>query len=509
MAAPESEATVPEPPRSRADGIATEGPLERRLLWLTGLRLFVLTLFLVFTTTVYLRGLSLSSFSTVFSLVTAGAAYFFAAVYASLLRVRRSLATVARVQLVTDQLTWTAMVYISGGATSGATSLYGLTCLTGAILLGGEGGLVAALSGAAWYVMLCGAFALRLVAVPPDQPVDAYVTRWADMGYPIFVNLLALCVVTLLASYLAERLRITGGHLVEATVRAEQAERLAALGRLAAGLAHEIRNPLGSIAGSIELLRTGGTLSGEDQKLCEIVERETARLNDLVGDMLDLSRPRAPVRTSIDLAVTARDLTTLAAKSGRGGDVCVRYDGPRAAPVLADAAQMRQVVWNLMRNAIQASAPGDEVRLRLGEGPAGGWELAVSDHGPGISTTARQRLFDAFFTTRAHGMGIGLAVVKRILDDHGFTIEVDSGDGRGTTFRVRIPKDGAPPALPGGEPSPALGCPRRSRWGDYPRPSRCDGRVSAAPGPGRPRRTRATDRGAGRRRAGAGGSPRR
>jgi signal transduction histidine kinase len=260
------------------------------------------------------------------------------------------------------------------------------------------------------------------------------------MGYPLFVNLLALCVVTLLASYLAERLRITGGHLEQATQRAEQAERMAALGRLAAGLAHEIRNPLGAITGSIELLRTGGTLSAEDQKLCEIVERETARLNDLVGDMLDLSRPRAPAKTTVDLAATARELVTLAAQSGRGGDVCVGYVGPRSAQVLADAGQMRQVVWNLMRNAIQASSPGDEVKVEVDE-QSGRLVLAVSDKGPGISAEARQRLFDAFFTTRAHGMGVGLAVVKRILDDHGFAIEVESADGMGTTFRVVIPRE--------------------------------------------------------------------
>jgi two-component system, NtrC family, sensor histidine kinase HydH len=423
-----------------------DSSLERRLLWLTALRLVVLTIFLVFTTTVYLRGVSLSSFSPVFSLVTAGAAYFFAAVYASMLRLRRALSTVALVQLVTDQLTWTAMIYISGGATSGATSLYGLTCLSGAILLGGEGGLVAALSGAAWYVMLCGAFALRILRVPPDQPVDAYTTRWTDMGFPLFVNLLALCVVTLLASYLAERLRITGGHLVEATHRAEEAEHLAALGRLAAGLAHEIRNPLGAIAGSIELLRTGGTLSGEDQTLCAIVERETARLNDLVGDMLDLSRPREPTKTTVDLALTVRDLVTLAAKSGRGGDVGVRYEGPRTAPVRADAAQVRQVVWNLMRNAVQASVPGSEVLVRVRDAAEGTRLLEVKDHGAGISPEARERLFDAFFTTRAHGMGIGLAVVKRIVDDHGFTVEVDSDEGEGTTFRVCIPAGSALPA---------------------------------------------------------------
>jgi two-component system, NtrC family, sensor histidine kinase HydH len=209
----------------------------------------------------------------------------------------------------------------------------------------------------------------------------------------------------------------------------------------AAGLAHEIRNPLGAIAGSVELLRTGGTLTAEDQKLCEIVERETARLNDLVGDMLDLSRPRTPTKMTIDLAVTVRDLTTLAAKSGRGGDVTVRYEGPETAMILGDAGQIRQVVWNLLRNAIQASAPGDEVKVTVSD-DAGGRVLEVSDNGPGIAPAVMARIFDAFFTTRGLGMGIGLAVVKRILDDHGFAIDVLSEAGSGATFRIRIPPAG-------------------------------------------------------------------
>lgn len=419
---------------------ATDDSLARRLTWLTALRLLVLTIVLIFTTTVYLRSFSFSSYSTLFSLVSVGVAYFLAAVYALMLRARRALNAVAYAQLVTDQIIWTAMVYISGGPSSGATSLYGLTCLSGAILLGGLGGLVAALAGASAFTMLCAAFAFHLVAPPPDQPIEAYPIRWADMGFPLFINLLALCVVTLLASYLAERLRATGGDLRAATARAEQAERLAALGRLASGLAHEIRNPLGSIAGSIELLRTGGTLSAEDRDLCGIVERETARLNDLVGDMLDLSRPRAPHRTAVDLCALARDLAVLAARSGRGSDVFVRYEGPGSLAVHADAAQMRQVVWNLMRNAIQASSAGDEVMLRVSQSDGGEAILEVKDNGAGIPPSARERLFDAFFTTRSHGMGIGLAVVKRILDDHGFAVGVESLDGTGTTIRVRVPK---------------------------------------------------------------------
>ncbi len=419
------------------------GSLGLRLVWLTALRLVVVTVVLAVTTTVYLRGFTFGSFSSMFALVTVGIAYSLAAIYAVMLRLGRRLDVVAVVQLVTDQITWTGIVYISGGPLSGATSLYGLTCLSGAILLGIRGGVIAAAAGATAFLGLCGSMVSGVLLPPYDQPIEAYPRHGTDIGYALFVNLLILCVVTLLASYLAERLRVTGGDLRLATARAQEAEQLAGLGRLAAGLAHEIRNPLGAIAGSIELLRTGGTLSEEDRHLCEIVERETARLNDLVGDMLDLSRPREPAKAAVDLGAIARDVVILAARSGRGSDVKVTFAGPDVAAVLADAAQLRQVVWNLVRNAIQASSPGHEVKVVITvEREA--CALEVRDRGPGIPPEARLRLFDAFFTTRAHGMGIGLAVVKRILDDHGFPVEVESAEGEGTTIRVRMP------ALPAG-----------------------------------------------------------
>ena len=130
----------------------------------------------------------------------------------------------------------------------------------------------------------------------------------------------------MLAGTLADRLRWTGGELALATERADQAERMAGLGRLAAGLAHEIRNPLGSIAGSIQLLRTATGLSDEDQRLCDIIQRETGRLNDLVTDMVDLSKPKKPMFASIDAARVAREVVALDGAQrprgvGRGGRV--------------------------------------------------------------------------------------------------------------------------------------------------------------------------------------------
>lgn len=416
----------------------TDAPLSVRLTWLTALRLGVLTAFLSVTGWAYTGGFVWSGITGRVALATVAAAYLVAAVYALFLRSGRALPAVANAQLLTDQITWTAIVYVTGGATSGATSLYGLTCLSGAILLGVRGALVAAAFGATCFLGLGVALSTGVV-LPPSDALGGYPTAWSDVAYPVLVNLLGMGVVTLLAGYLAARLRTTGGDLEVATKRAEEAERLAALGQLAAGLAHEIRNPLGSIRGSIELLRTADGLSEEDRRLCEIIERETARLNDLIGDLLDLSRPRPPEIQPVDLAMTARDVVTLAGKSGRGGDVRVRYEGASVARVTADPAQMRQLVWNLVRNAVQASSPGQEIVVRV-EGPTDGFlVLEIEDHGTGIAPEARERLFDAFFSTRSHGVGIGLAVVKRIVDDHGFQLEVRSVPQVGTAFRVRIP----------------------------------------------------------------------
>jgi signal transduction histidine kinase len=427
-----------------------------------GLRLLVLSIFLVVTAFFYSGGLVVGGFSSrvaLFALVTAFAAALF---FAVLLRRGRTLERVALTQLVTDQITWTAFVYITGGVASGGTSLYGLTCLFGAVLLGLRGAIVAAISGVSAYTLLCVAFVTGILPRPLDQPVEAYAVHWADVRYPFMVNVLGLAFVTLLASYLAERLRTTGGRLAQATARAEEAERLAALGRIAAALAHEIRNPLGSISGSIEMLREAPGLSDEDKKLCDIVHREAGRLNQLVSDMLDLSGPRRPEPENVDVAALAREVVQLASRSERSGsgDVTVIYDGPDG-PLFArcDPGQMRQVLWNLVRNGVQATAAGTSVVVAVGAADDR-VEMVVRDEGPGISPEASRKIFDAFYTTRSHGAGIGLAVVRRIIDDHapfGARIEDRSGGdnastslgppasrGRGAEFMVALARTPGP-----------------------------------------------------------------
>ena len=443
LAAPDvSASVVPSLQRVLLQQLAT------RLGWLVGLRVGFLTLLFGLTASFYLRsGFQVASYSNRVLFVALVATYVWAALYFAALRRRTYMVELAFAALVVDQATWTALIYVTGGATSGATALYGLTCLAGAISIGPRGPSVAALAGVVFYLLLCAAFVSGILSVPPDQLPSSYVTQFGEIIYPFFINLLVLIVVTVLAEYLAERLRLAGGRLAEATQRAEDAERLAALGRIAAGLAHEIRNPLGSILGSVQLLRTADGLGDEARHLCAIVERETGRLNDLVDDMLQLARPRRPVPGNVDVGRTAREVVALASQSGRGADVDVRYEGPGEKDPLvlhADPGQLRQVMWNLVRNAVQASSPGARVTVRVAPESKGKHRpltravLEVHDDGPGIGAEARQRLFDAFFTTRSSGMGIGLAVVKRIVDEHGWVIEVESKEGRGATFRVRM-----------------------------------------------------------------------
>jgi signal transduction histidine kinase len=434
--------------------------LVTRLAWTTGLRLSFLVLLLGATATLYLRGALEQypeSLQIVFLTICVG--FLAAAIYALVLRSGRFLLSLAWWQIAVDQVTWTAIVYVTGGPSSGATSFYGLTCLVGAVLVGLRGAAVAGALGVGMYALLGVALHSGWLPPPSDQASTGYVLGTQDLLYPLLVNALGVACVALLAGYLAERLRLTGGALQAATMRAREAEQLAILGRIAAGLAHEIRNPLGSITGAIDMLREGAAMSEEDRRLCDIVRREAGRLNELVGDMLDLAKPRRPPRAeATDVSALAREVVALAVNAGRGSDVTVRYEGS-AGQALArcDAGQIRQVLWNLLRNAIQASFAGSTVIVGVRQ-ESGIVVLWVDDQGPGVPIAEEDRIFEDFFTTRTQGAGLGLAVVRRIIDDHasmGATLAVQRAPSGGASFRVTLSSDVArlrkslrPPAGP-------------------------------------------------------------
>jgi two-component system sensor histidine kinase PilS (NtrC family) len=226
---------------------------------------------------------------------------------------------------------------------------------------------------------------------------------------------------------------------MEAVVK--RTERMAAVGQLAATMAHEIRNPLASISGAVELLRTGPTLGDEDRRLMEIVLREVERLNRLITELLDFARPRQPNRARLDMCSLVREALSVF-EHERGEAIKVALEAPAPVHVDADAAQVHQVVWNLLKNASEAMPDGGTITLALaqeGSPAARVAVLTVRDQGKGIAQEHLERVFEPFFTTKTHGTGLGLAMVQRLVSDHGGSIDLTSTEGVGTTAVVKLP----------------------------------------------------------------------
>jgi two-component system sensor histidine kinase PilS (NtrC family) len=231
--------------------------------------------------------------------------------------------------------------------------------------------------------------------------------------------------------------------------RVARNQRLADLGRVAAGLAHELRNPLAAMMGAVELLAETVAGSPEDARLLGIVQREGGRLDALVSDFLAYARPRPPRRLACDLAAVAAETLDAFANDPAAQRVELRR-ALEHAPASCDPDQIRQVLWNLLVNAAHAAAGGDgeadgragvhgTVRVSCAPSAGGGARLEVEDDGPGIPPGDRARLFTPFFTTRQGGTGLGLATVHAIVDAHGGAVTVESEPGRGARFVVQLP----------------------------------------------------------------------
>ena len=222
--------------------------------------------------------------------------------------------------------------------------------------------------------------------------------------------------------------------------QSRRSERLATVGQLAAGIAHEIRNPLASISGSIELLRQGPGASEEDRALMAIVHREIQRLNVLIGDLLDYANPRRPQLVDFDLGVMVEETLQVARGEQGFAKIHMALAIDRPLPLHADPAKLRQVLWNLLRNAADAAAQGGRHVHVDAHRTFDATTLIVSDDGPGISADELVRIFDPFFTTKSKGTGLGLATCHAIVAEHGGHIDVDSEPGRGTQMIVTLPR---------------------------------------------------------------------
>ncbi len=219
-------------------------------------------------------------------------------------------------------------------------------------------------------------------------------------------------------------------------------DRLAAVGRVAASIAHEIRNPLAAMRGSIQVLRSEMDGNSSQAELMEIILRESDRLNRIITDYLTYARPRSQAHVSVDVRELLQETFILLRHSPElQAGHSLEEDYPDGALTMsADASQLKQVFWNIARNALQAMPDGGTLHAELRHSAGNRLRITFTDTGAGMSPEQVEHLFEPF-SSRTGGTGLGLSIVYQIIRDHGGTINVRSREGQGTTITIEMPGD--------------------------------------------------------------------
>jgi two-component system, NtrC family, sensor histidine kinase HydH len=300
-----------------------------------------------------------------------------------------------------------------------------------------------------WTIVVAGAY-LSFLLFPAVNW-----SEWVDLAVE---RVVFLAMVGTLANMLAEDLRVqsskhqrTARELAQANVQLQEAEeavrrsdRLAALGQLSAGLAHELRNPLGTIRASSEMLEQSMAAENEvSREVAGFIRSEVDRCNALITRFLQFARPVELQREKVDLGKILDQAITLVEREAPGIAIYRNYE-PELRPFPFDVTLMERVFYNLILNAAQASSAGGTVTVKT-RSAGGTAEVAVIDRGAGIQPANLKNIFNPFFTTKPSGVGLGLAIVSKIVDEHGGKITVESEPGKGSIFRVALPMEPAAP----------------------------------------------------------------
>ena len=313
--------------------------------------------------------------------------------------------------------------------------LYYVPTVTAALVFGWRGGLLAGL--------LAG-----LTHLP-----DMLINESPDYAIEQMIEIPVLCLVGILTGYFSDRDRKQRKDLKKTTTRLtevyrelqqnfeqmKRAERLFAVGQLAAGMAHEIRNPLGSIAGAAGILQRNSHLEPKHLECLEIINKESQRLNRLLTEFLDFARPRPPKYQVIEIASLLNSVVQLAAHGVGRDTITLRTEVAPGLPTFeGDPEMLKQMLLNLIINSIQATPDGGEVVVSAAH-QEGQILIGVRDNGCGIAPECRDKIFDPFFTTKEGGTGLGLPVAHQIVEQHGGILRAAGNPEAGMTFSALLP----------------------------------------------------------------------
>jgi two-component system sensor histidine kinase PilS (NtrC family) len=355
----------------------------------------------------------------------------------------------AYLQISIDSIIVSLIIFVTGNFSSIFSFLYLVVIIYSSILLYRKGSMVIALLCSVQYALLVVLeYKGWIVPFAVEEGLAALHSPVSQILYKILITTLACLAVAFLSSFLAEQTRRTRKELWAMEDQVKRVEKMAVIGEMAAGLAHEIKNPLASLTGSIQILKDGIPLDTDHARLMQIVLREADRLSSLVNNFLLFARPPAGKSEIIDLSRAIAETVELFEKD----DACrakITIQKKIAAGILIqmDPIHFRQVLWNLLLNAAEAIDGSGRIEINLFSTKGRRACMEISDTGCGISEEVIGSIFDPFFTTKNSGTGLGLSIVHSILESYDSRLEVRSRQGTGTTFAVHL-KRTDPPTQP-------------------------------------------------------------
>ncbi len=378
--------------------------------------------------------LSLSAFYLIF------AAYFLSLVYFLLYILGKNYTLQVYIQIFFDLLLITALVYFSGGLKGSFYFLYVFEIIAASIVLSSSASYITAIFSGVLFAALIDGMYLGIIpyySSDSSAPIsmDALITN-------VFTSWGVFFLVALLMSYLTGKLRKTREELDRAQKELEVKKGLALAGEISAHLAHEIRNPLAAISGAIQVLRKEMDLSGEQRDLMNIVVNESDRISKSIEQFLNLASPGKQTFMVVDLSQVLKETIMLLQRSGELNGT-YRVEGNYSAAGIycyGNSSQFKQIFWNLIKNAIKAMPEGGTLTIDLNQRKKNEIELKVIDSGKGMAKEDQERLFEPFYSGFKTGKGIGMAVVRRIVDDYSGKIQVSSELDKGTKIVILLPQ---------------------------------------------------------------------
>ena len=424
-----------------SSSITPEEDLYHKLKWLMFFRILFASLLLGSTIVVQLKENSFppdKSFIVLYVLITI--IFLLSIYYVVFFRTVKIKSLFPYIQIGTDTLLVTLIIFITGSFTSIFSFLYLVVIIYSSMIIFRKGSMIMAAFCSIQYGILIDLEYYGIIDpyfLKESSSIGNY--AWNLVLFKVVITMVACFAVAFLSGLLSEQLRRTKKELSVMKERVERVEKMAYLGEMATGITHEIKNPLASLAGSIQILRKDIPYNPEHDKLMQIVLRETDRLNALVSNFLLFAKPPVGKIERVDLESALAETIKLFEKNqDTSRRVSIISDFYPNIWVEIDPVHLRQVMWNIILNAAEAIEGEGLIKVKTYPLKHNYACVEVNDTGCGMTKTLMQSIFNPFFTTKSSGTGLGLSIVHRILESYNSWLDVESEVGKGTRFTWKL-----------------------------------------------------------------------